>query len=158
LARAAGRDENNVGIFTGPQFSPQLGWPDGFVTMARPARSRPSTRRLGTQAKGPFTCRSQSLILRRKKRPSPYWAAPSCSLRPFLATTGTTAGRPFYYPAFPDQPHVKIQDAGRVGQRSHNFSFDRNAVLVDFAVERLAEYDHTLMGLAGHRLVNLRWR
>lgn len=44
-------------------------------------------------------------------------------------------------PALPDEPHVEIQDAGRMRQRRHNLALDRNTVLVNFAIECLAEDD-----------------
>lgn len=58
-------------------------------------------------------------------------------------------------PALPDEPHVEIQHTRRMRQRSHNLALDRNTVLVDFAIECLAEDDLILEVFSGRCLVFL---
>ncbi len=45
------------------------------------------------------------------------------------------------YPALPSNPHIEIEDTGRVGQRNHHFALHGHAMPVDFAVEGFAEGD-----------------
>jgi putative intracellular protease/amidase len=55
-----------------------------------------------------------------------------------LAKAGLLDGR-INGPAFPNKPQIKIQNARCVSQRSHNFPFDRNPMVVNLIVERLTE-------------------
>jgi hypothetical protein len=43
------------------------------------------------------------------------------------------------YPALPSNPHIKVEDSGRVGQRNDHLALHRDAVPIDFAVEGFAE-------------------
>jgi hypothetical protein len=44
-------------------------------------------------------------------------------------------------PALPGNPHIKVKDSGRVGQRDRHLALRWHAMAVDFAIERFAERD-----------------
>lgn len=52
-------------------------------------------------------------------------------------------------PAFPDEPCVKVEDAGSIRKSGHNPAFNGNGVILDFCEESLAESNRVLKPVVG---------
>jgi len=63
---------------------------------------------------------------------------------------------PVHNPTLPDDPHIKIQSAGRVRQGSNDLALHGDSVRVDFPVEGLAQSDGIVQALARYGLRLLR--
>ena len=54
-------------------------------------------------------------------------------------------------PTLPHNPDIEIQQAGGVGQAGDDLPLHRNAVLIDFVIEALAEGDDVLVSVSSWR-------
>jgi len=74
---------------------------------------------------------------------SVFWMNPASELIPETASRKQgDANLPcLEHPTFPSNPHVEVEDTGRVGQRDHHLALHGHAMAVDFAIECFAEGD-----------------